>query len=319
MTIYTPEQGLTLYYEGFEGMPLDRQAAWNRFFDEAQCVLKQMDTNLLRDWSRRSLSIAVGSTVARFDALRGLIKSVVKGAWNEFKRFFRALVGGNLGEWFKDACKRAWNALGALWQRVKAASIGVKDFVASLPGANREELINYGTSFLGAVLGFILIGGTGDGGVIDLDIKALGIGGHRSIWFHSIFVGLTAEICFLSAFELVKLLHERLPKRHSPIWDRMLCVQKRFAHGLVTGSWVGVATHLAIDSHFDGWTPYKDLPVALPEWGHHLVMDLNAAAAGWLGWHWHDKVKSRFRDNSFAPASALGRRLSELSVTLIKS
>ncbi len=162
------------------------------------------------------------------------------------------------------------------------------------------------------MLGFVLIGGLGDGGAIDMDIAAAGIGGHRSIWFHSALIGLAAEVCFRSAFELVDLLHERLPRRHSPVWDRMLAVGRRFEHALVTGSWIGVTTHLVADSHIQGWTPYKDLPVALPEWGHHLVMDMNAAAAGWLGWHWRDKVTRHFRDSRIVAPSISGKPLQPL-------
>ena len=308
----TSTQSLALYYPGVVDLSVKKQFAWEQFFEEARFVVKGLDLSLLRDWARRSLAIAVRSTVYRAAALRGLLRAVVKGAWKEFKRFFSALVSFKMSDYFKDVCRRLWSSLKATWQQIKAAVSGVKSFVTALPGASRDELIDYTVSFFGAVMGFVLIGGTGDGGVIDLDIAAFGIGGHRSIWFHSALVGLAAEICFLSFFELVKLLHERLPRQHSPVWDRMLGVGNRFTHALVVGSWAGVATHLAVDSRIDGWTPYKHLPIGLPEWGHHMIMDMNAAAAGWFGWQWHDKAKRHLRDNRIVPARYAGRDLAPL-------
>ncbi|MFO8071212.1 MAG: hypothetical protein R6V85_04980 [Polyangia bacterium] len=293
-------------------LPRGRRNRWDRFFCEARELIAEVDGRLLRQWALGSLKIAVETTLERAMMIRNLVRAVAKGAWNEFKRFFRALFAGELGEWLEETCRRLWKALRSLWARVKSAYREVSGLVRSFQRAGRAELAGHAAGFLGGVLGFVVIGGLGDGGVIDMDIAAAGIGGHRSIWFHSALIGLAAEVCFRSAFELVELLHERLPRRHSPIWDRMLAVGRRFEHALVTGSWVGVSTHLIADSHLQGWTPYKDLPVALPEWGHHMVMDLNAAAAGWLGWHWRDKVTRRLRSNRIVAPSHRGVELPEL-------
>jgi hypothetical protein len=232
---------------------------------------------------------------------------VAKGAWKEFKRFFRALIKGELTAYLKDACRRLWVALTGFWNRIRKAYQDASSFVSDLRNADRQTMVDYAASFLGGVIGFVLIGGMGDGGAVDGDIAVLGIGGHRSILFHSVLIGLAGEVCFLSAFRLIELCHHRLPADHSPIWDRLLHIHRRFTHALVTGTWAGVATHLTVDSHFDGWQPYKDLPVVLPAWGHYLVMDINAAASGWFGWQWH-RAKRLFRDDSIRLAYVDGQQ-----------
>ena len=290
-----------------ENLPTPAQAEWQRFAREAWTALRGVDADLLKQWGRDCLSVAVQATLTRAEALRGLLSAVVKGAWKEFKRFFRALVRGEVTTYVKDACRRLWAAMRGVWQRVKAAFVEVKTIVAQLREASPAERMDLAASFLGGVLGFVFMGGLGDGGAVDMDIPAFGIGGHRSIFFHSIFIGLAAEVCFRSAFRLIELCHQKLPAKHSPLWDRLLAIHRRFNDALITGSWLGVAAHLTIDSHLDGWTPYKDLPVVLPTWGHHLVMDMNAAAAGWFAWQWH-KTKRLFRDDSIRPAIVDGRQ-----------
>ncbi|MBW7893728.1 MAG: hypothetical protein H3C27_01340 [Opitutaceae bacterium] len=236
-----------------------------------------------------------------------LIECVARGTWREFKQIFRALCSGELTTYVKDLCRRLWGKLNAIWSRVSKAFTDAKDFIASFSGASASLTIDLTMAFLGSCIGFVLIGGAGDGGFIDADIDLLGIGGHRSIWFHSIFIGLAAESAFTSLFSLQRLLYCNLPDEHLPLWDRLHGLSQRFHAGMIRGCWIGVTTHLAIDSHVDGWTPYKDLPIALPNYAQHLVMDLNAAASGWFAWQWHDKIKRHFRRN----APSLPREISK--------
>jgi len=281
-------------------LPEPQVAHWNRFLDEALHALKKTDAAQLRSWVLDSLQTTAGLTAKRAVSLWNLLRAVARGAWNEFKRMWKALWSGKITEYAKDLCKRAWEGLKDLWSWVKDQMGGAVDFAVSLKSASKQEMIEMGAAFIGAALGFVIMGGK-SGGLIDSDISVLGIGHHRSIWFHSVFIGLAGEAAFLSFFKLIAVLHSNLPEGHLPVWDRMLKISGRFAQGLTMGVWVGITTHLTYDSHIDGWTPYKDLPVSLPNWGHHMIMDLNAAGAGWFSWQWADKIRRHFRKNSFTP------------------
>jgi hypothetical protein len=293
-------------------MPEGRRQAWGRFASEFSTLIKEADTALLKEWGHRSMAAAVDVAVTRFKNLVSIVTKVAGGLWAELKRAFRSLINGRFTDYVVDLCGRVVAFFKRLWAAVIEAGKAFWQFVRSLPTAGHEKIVDTVTSFVGGVLGFIIIGGKGDGGLIDEDIDVFGLGGHRSILFHSLLIGVGAEACVRSTFELIDLLYNRLPKNHSPIWDRLRQIHDRFAQALITGSWVGVATHLAIDSHVGGWTPYKDIPVVLPNWGHHMVMDMNAAGSGWLAWQWYDKVKRHFRDNAIMPQTVDGRPLATI-------
>jgi hypothetical protein len=280
---------------------------WERFYREALLAIERTDSIQLRNWMLQSVGQTVQLMGSRANRLFELIGCVARGAWREFKELFRAICCGQLTPYMKNLCRRLWVNLKGLIAKIGNAFTNARDFVASLTRADSREIIDLTMAFVGSVVGFVLIGGAGDGGLIDADIAVLGLGGHRSLWFHSIFIGIAAESSFMSFFALQRLLHGNLPDDHQPLWDRLLMLSERFHAGLIRGCWVGVTTHLAMDSHIDGWTPYKDLPIALPSYAHHLVMDLNAAAAGWFAWQWHDKIKRHFRDNSFYPAREVSK------------
>jgi hypothetical protein len=287
----------------FDGSNYDKKNIskdWNRFYEEAKYALNKVDYNLLKDWASESLSIALNATWGRALNLWDLVKAVAEGTWEEFKKLWNALWEGEITKYARDLCKRTWSFLKDIWSVLKNKTKDIKSFVSSIKDLSKAELIAVAASLVGAIIAFTVVGGT-NGGVIDSDIKVLGLGGHRSIYFHSIVVGLAGEITFLSFFKLVELLHGNLPKKHLPIWDRMLKIYSRFTQGLITGTWIGVTTHLVFDAHIDGWTPYKDLPVSLPKWGHVMIMDLNAATSGWFAWQWLDKIKRHLRKNNFNP------------------
>lgn len=269
---------------------MDTRLDWERFVFEARYALRRLDSTLLRAWGKQSLAAAVQATGSRAFTIFDLVRAAAQGLWHEFKVAWSALWNGELSVYLRDLAKRVWAKLRELWTTLLQRLDETKAFVTSLPQASAAQITEYAIAMLGAVLGFAFIGGCGDGGVIDADLMAFGIGGHRSMWFHSAFVGLAAEVSIRSSFELVRLLHRQLPERHLPIWDRLLKLSSIWTSSLVAGSWLGVASHLTVDSHIDGWTPYKDLPIALPNWGHHLIMDLNAAASGWFAWQWRHKV-----------------------------
>ena len=287
----TGEQGLV--DDGWACLSRTRRSNWRRFIAEFRMALEAAEGQLLRQWARGSLALAIRVMVQRVGGLLQLVRLVARGAWREFRRFWHALFHGKLSSYFANLCRRTWRVLRDSWHRIKSSLAAAREFAAGLPGADAGRLGDLALQMMVGVLGFVIMGGLGDGGIIDLDWKLLHT--HRSFWFHSVFIGLAFEVFVRSALHLVDLLHGYLPRTHSPIWDRLQVLGHRYAQPLLAGSWLGVASHLVVDSHLDGWTPYKDFPIHLPNWGHHLVMDANAAASGWLAWQYHDKVARHFR------------------------
>lgn len=257
--------------------------------------MRSMPASELSQWGRDSLMLAVRVTSERALSVYRLLESVARGAYEEFKRFFTALFAGELSTYFRDACKRLWDTLRDTWEWVKLQTASTVQFLRSLPSASTRELTEHGVALLGAIAGFVVIGGRGDGGMIDKDLAVFGIGGHRSIYFHSVFIGLAGEVVIRAGFDLIERMVKYLPQPHLAVWKRWLRLGRIWRDAMVTGTWVGVATHLTIDSHIDGWTPYKDLPISLSNGGHHLIMDMNAATGGWFAWQWQDKLRRPLR------------------------
>lgn len=290
-------------------VPSSRSSEWIEILDEARFALRQVDRGVLVGLGQRSMTIALDTTRRRWGQLRDLVSAIARGVWGEFKRAFRALMAGEFGAYCVELCKRAWHALRSFWDGLVEHGRAAARLIAAVPNMSSDELADTLVAFLSSVVGFAVMSGGGDGGVVDLDIAVLGLGGHRSILFHSVLSGLAWEIAMRCALEVVATFHDLLPRSHAPFWDRMLRLGHRGVGGSIAGGWAGVATHLAIDSHVDGWTPYKDLPVVLPQWGHHLVMDVNAAAAGWFAWQWRDKIIRTFSRPSGLPRAVQGQTL----------
>ncbi|NOZ85862.1 MAG: hypothetical protein GXP49_06300 [Deltaproteobacteria bacterium] len=303
MTVKIPV--IETYVPALQSLPPDRAGAWSTFFDEFAYAIRNTKGDLLKQWAKDSLAIAIKTSANRASSFIGMLSAVARGAYNEFKRFLGALFRWELGAYFNDLCHRLWTGLSDLWHRMRTFVGYAKGSVINIWNAPREVLVEQAAALLGGVLGFMFMGGMGDGGLIDDDWKVLET--HRSIFFHSMLIALGFEVCVRSAFRLVELVYQGLPKEHGRIWERILSVGNRFSGALARGGWVGVATHLTMDSHIQGWTPYKDLPIALPNWAHHLVMDVNAAGAGWIGWHWHDKIKRHLRVNKLVPPLVDGK------------
>jgi hypothetical protein len=188
-------------------------------------------------------------------------------AWAEAKN-------GQLGSHLRSRGRAAAQAAGDGLRTVGIAAI---DFASLIPKL-RTDPDQAAPILFGAVIGFLIGSGgfDGDGGIPDLDLQ-FGIGRHRSILTHSIVVGIMAEAVILSALDLARLIHDRLPEDHDPVWDSLARMTPRFADALVRGTHVGLAFHFTVDASPDGMTPYKDLPVSLPMEGHQAILCASAA------------------------------------------
>lgn len=133
-----------------------------------------------------------------------------------------------------------------------------------------------------------------EGGVPDMDIAVFGIGGHRSIFFHSILAGFGTEFLIRFSFGLCRSLKHRLPESRHPVWNQLFELSERMESGAVAGSWFGIAVHLLQDANlFSASTkPYSDLPFSAPMEGHQALFAGNSAIAAVFAFD--DEAKSKF-------------------------
>ena len=85
----------------------------------------------------------------------------------------------------------------------------------------------------------------------------------------------------------MELVYQDLPEEHHAIWDAAHEHTQRFGHTFIRATDLGLAYHIGIDGSFDGMTPYKDLPVALPMEGHRAILLANSAALA------HEGIKKK--------------------------
>lgn len=145
----------------------------------------------------------------------------------------------------------------------------------------RENPKKVGPELLVMSMAFYYAGGgfDGDGGIPDQDIRIFGIGGHRSIWTHSILAGAFVETGLFSLYDFLLRAHKYLPKQHDPIWD---VIKARLDSVLVAanrGSSLGIAYHLGIDATLQP-AAYHDLPFSASMDVHREIMGANALAEG---------------------------------------
>jgi hypothetical protein len=160
--------------------------------------------------------------------------------------------------------------VGVAWEQASTLIEGFK----SDPG-------KVGPDLLVAALAFYCAGGgiDGDGGIPDKDIALFGIGGHRSIFTHSILAGAVVEASLFSLYDLLRRAYDYLPAGHHPVWDRIHNGARRATSAAVKGSGVGIAYHLGIDATLQP-AAYHDLPFAASMEVHQTIMGTNAIAEG---------------------------------------
>lgn len=186
--------------------------------------------------------------------------------------FSKAAINGRGIEHSRQLGTNGW-AAGAKF--VESSSNAVRSLIADLRSKPKEVA----PELLVSALAFFVVGGglDGDGGVPDLDIELFGIGGHRSIFTHSIVAGTIIETSLYSLIDLVVIAHNHLPENHDPLWDSIFKRSHSVTSGLVRGSSAGLAYHLAVDSVVQPGV-FRDLPFSAPLEVHQVIAGANAAS-----------------------------------------
>ncbi len=254
----------------------DQPQRQNQLAAELKVAIERTPSSELSAWGKRSAKRFVSVSAKRVTGFGSLMAKVTGLSADELVRVISAFNGGTLGEYANDRADKAQQFAAGISERGQSTLALVAKTIESRPS-------DAATHLLGAVLGFYCgSGGDGDGGIPDLDLLG-GIGAHRSIFTHSIIAGAFVETAVMSLVDLTQVVYARLPAEHSEFWDTMLRHSEIGSSAFVSGASIGIATHLGVDTLLDGFTPYKDLPIALPQFAHELLMGLNAGIEGTYG------------------------------------
>lgn len=250
----------------------------HRLKEELRSALAHADKDELTQWSLRSAKRFSSVLVKRIVNFAALLSRLTTGTADELLEGLLALSRGQIKEHLSNRGEAARAAIQSLQNSVENTFKTLQCNLTSSPGDSAARLF-------ASVVGFYAgSGGDGDGGIPDLDLLA-GVGAHRSVFTHSIIAGAFVETAVLAVVDLTKIVHEKLPANHDPLWDKLLKYQELSSESFVTGASLGIASHLGVDTMIDGFTPYKDLPISLPLEVHEALMGLNAAAEGAYGLH----------------------------------
>jgi GTPase SAR1 family protein len=248
----------------------------NQLAAELKIALSRTPPSELSAWSKRSAQRFVSVSAKRLTGFGSLLAKFTSLSADELVRVISAFNGGTLGEYANDWADKAQRLAAGISERGQSVLTLMAKTIESRPS-------DAATHLLGAVVGFYCgSGGDGDGGIPDLDLLG-GIGAHRSIFTHSIIAGAFIETAVMSLVDLTQVVHAFLPAEHSEFWDTLLHHTEIGSSTFVSGASIGIATHLGVDTLLDGFTPYKDLPIALPQFAHELLMGLNAGIEGTYG------------------------------------
>lgn len=235
-------------------------------------ALSKLESEEIKKWGRITVKIFLKNGKRRMLNAAKTIGKAGKIAITETYGYTRATRNHQLSEHFSKrkvvyknvtikTLKQSWHTLSLLIQYLKTN-----------PSKAAPQI------FL-AFIGFLVGSGgfDGDGGLPDTDIMA-GIGYHRSIWTHSIFMALFIETIAYSLVKLVELFYDKLPEHHDRFWDKLMENQKQLTRAFANGACAGIAYHLLVDMNItaDSIKPYADLPFSTSMETHQAILGGNA-------------------------------------------
>lgn len=251
-----------------------RSETISQLIDELQHAYRNAPASEMADWSKASVMRLGTSFVRRVANLGRLATRLGRFIGVEASDIARATAEGRTTRHLRERAARAGQA-------TKASALSATREVGKIIHAFRREPGKVGSELMVTALAFYCAGGglDGDGGIPDTDIALFGIGGHRSIFTHSIIAGAVVEASIFSLYDLVRRAHAYLPAQRHPIWDRIHNGFQGITSAAARGSSAGLAYHFGVDSVLQP-AAYHDLPFSAPLDVHQTIMGLNAVAEG---------------------------------------
>ncbi len=205
---------------------------------------------------------------ARWRALRSA------GAWGASGMGHVARVGP------RQAASDAWTstkeAVTVLPERARRA---FWRFRAMTRGKQVDELVQMLLTWL--VFSAAAGGADLEGGLPDMDLMA-GIGNHRSVFTHSVLLGIETEVAMRFGLHALDDLIQRMPADRHPVWDRVHTAMSRYSERAITGVWLGIGAHLIKDAgllHLGATKPVVGMPFPMPMEAHQVFLASNGVAA----------------------------------------
>ncbi|MBI4835607.1 MAG: hypothetical protein HY811_12410 [Planctomycetes bacterium] len=269
----------------------------NKVFVE---IIKDLETAIpnmsLNDWKDILLHATFESfneTLTHKEEIGQNIWEGVRSIYDNKEKIVSDLCDSTMALIDKYYAKGFTNALSEDFETVKQYAENSKDdAMKKLEGfynLSREEKIEILAIVVLTLLVFFASAGGLDleGGMPDLDITFLGIGGHRNIFFHSIIIGLGFEFLLRFVTHLINACYKHLPESHNKTWDVINNIITKSEKYSVMALWVGVGAHLLKDAKvFDGRIkPYAGLPGSHPMGFHKVLLASNAFASAIFSWH----------------------------------
>lgn len=156
----------------------------------------------------------------------------------------------------------------------------IYDFFINSPRDKQIEII--AVAILTISIFYLSSGGLDfEGGLPDTDIMVGGIGFHRSIFTHSIIIGLGVE--FLGRFGILifEKIRNNLPIAHHKSWDKIYDFLDSNKNYAISALWLGIGIHLLKDTGIivGNVKPYVDIPNGLPMEAHQTLFAANGVAS----------------------------------------
>lgn len=273
----------------YQAIPLGTRGHLEKLASDIRFVTRELDRKNLKWFFFLLAARAAGKTVAtKVTAFRNIAGYVAKAGGEAIalgKDTASRYIQGNAGEVFRqDLEKMKVSSLTAASSLSGRAREGWSEFSRLTVAEQREEL---GLWVLSLLVFFGVAGGRDlEGGFPDSDIRLLGIGNHRNIFFHSVLAGMGIEfgIRFLGYF-LEKCYH-LLPDEHHPLWDKLNGLGDKLTRRTIFAAWAGIGVHLAKDAAIfqESIKPLSGLPYSLSMGQHQAVLLANGMASGAIGY-----------------------------------
>lgn len=252
---------------------LENNNSFQQIYDELKFSLSSLRNSEIN-------SILIGlikeSAVDTYENKKTIAKNIYKKTNEKIKKYREAT--------FKVAFKEDIDKLKTFLINTPE---NIKRIFDDIRKMSREEKIDLIISYLFALTIFLAAaGGTNfEGGIPDLDITIGGIGMHRSLFFHSILVGITFEFIMRFSYKILLLVIENLPENHHQIWDKIKLFIDKNKNLSVAALWLGISAHLIKDTgiFMGNFKTYADLPISLETTHHKITLTANGVSSSIIG------------------------------------
>jgi len=257
-----------------------RQNVFSQLLEELKYALRDITSQELKTIL---IEASAGSVRATYHAK----KKSVKGLW-ELSKKAKALGLETIERYKTDGVIQSFekdmDKLGELAMKLPAKAKMVYDNFLS---QTREKQIETVASVILLTSIYLACCGGPDaeGGLPDMDIAVAGIGHHRSVFSHSVILGLGIEFTGRFTFMILENIKGRLPEPHHTAWDKVFNFMDKNREKAVMAVWLGIGTHLIKDSGLitGGVKPYADMPVSMTKEAHQATFAINGMTATAFG------------------------------------